>query len=117
MDSVNRSVIMVKPKLPYIEWANSLDDDGPKLDGPKLNIEKPLDEYTIYLVDDVGYRSDVEKVLKKHYTKIFEYELFSWHTDEEDWPQQRDLRVFRKWFSVESHSEVIDLCNYALETE
>jgi hypothetical protein len=112
MDSLNRSVIMVKPKLPYIEWANSLDDDG-----PKLNIEKPFDEYTIYLVDEVVYQSDFEKVLKKHYMEIFEYELFSWHTDEEDWPQERDLRTFRKWFSVESHSLVIDLCNYALEIE
>jgi hypothetical protein len=112
MDSVNRSVLIVKPKLPYIEWANSLDDDG-----PKLNIEKPFDEYTIYLVDEVAYRIDVEKVLKRHYAKIFEYELYSWHIDEADWPQQRDLRTFRKWFSLESHSEVIDLCNYALVTE
>ena len=112
MNSINRSVILVKPKSPYIEWANSLDEDG-----PKLNIEKPYDENTIYLVDEIGYQSDIEKVIKKHYAKIFEYELFSWHRREEDWPQQRDLRTFRKWFSVEAHSEVIDLCNYVLETE
>jgi hypothetical protein len=64
-------VILVKPKLPYIEWANSLDDNGPKLD-----IEKPYDEYTIYLVDEIGYKGDIENVLKKLYAKIFEYELF-----------------------------------------
>ncbi len=112
MNSVNRSVILVKPKLPYIEWANSLDDDGPKLD-----IEKPYDEYTIYLVDEIGYKGDIENVIKKQYAKIFEYELFSWHTSEEDWPQKRNLLTFRKWFSVEAHSDVIDLCNYALETD
>ena len=85
MNSVNRSVILVKPKLPYIEWANSLDDDGPKLD-----IEKPYDEYTIYLVDEIGYKGDIENVIKKQYAKIFEYELFSWHPSEEDWPQKRN---------------------------
>ena len=112
MDLVNRSVIIVRPKLPYIEWANSFDDDG-----PKLNSDEPFSEYTIYLVDDVVYQSDFEKVLKKYYKEIFEYELFSWHTEEDDWPQQRDMQSFRKWFSVESHSEIIDLCDYALETE
>ena len=29
---INRTALTVIPKQPYIRWANSLDDDGPKLD-------------------------------------------------------------------------------------
>jgi hypothetical protein len=112
MKSVNRSAIMVKPKIPYIEWANFLDADGPKLD-----IEKPYDEYTVYLVDEIGYPRDIDKLINKHYLEIFEYELFAWHTRQEDWPQKRDLQTFREWFSVDAHSEVIDLSTYAFKIE
>ncbi len=28
---VKRTAIIVKPKQPYIQWANSLDEDGAKL--------------------------------------------------------------------------------------
>ncbi len=32
MKTINRSVIKILPKRPYIDWANSFDDDGPPMD-------------------------------------------------------------------------------------
>jgi len=31
MSTINRTVVSIIPKKPYIVWANSFDDDGPKL--------------------------------------------------------------------------------------
>jgi hypothetical protein len=52
---LKRTAIIVKAKAPYIEWANSLDDDGVKL-GEDLE-----PEHTVYLIEDMtGYQGDVE---------------------------------------------------------
>ncbi len=112
MFMINRSVIMVNPKAPYIDWANGLDDDG-----PKLSLSDSPHERTIYLVDEIEFNRDFDKVIDEHYSKIFEHELYSWHLAEEDWPQDRGRDVFNEWFELETHSLVLDLCDYIVEVE
>ncbi len=109
---VNRSALLVKRKKPYIDWANTLDEDG-----PRLSLDEPMKDSTVYLVDEIGYESDGEEVLKKHYAIIFEQELVEWHLVEKDWPQKRDLKTFKDWFEVEAHSMVLDVSDYAFEFE
>ena len=46
MRRVKRAALSVKPKQPYIDWANGLDEDGVKI-GTEYTPEG-----TIYLVDD-----------------------------------------------------------------
>jgi hypothetical protein len=43
MRRVKRTAVIVKPKQPYIDWANSLEDGGVKLG------EDYVPEHTIYL--------------------------------------------------------------------
>lgn len=31
MKTINRTVLLITPKQPYIDWANSFDDDGPTM--------------------------------------------------------------------------------------
>ena len=55
MRLVNRAAITVTPKQPYIDWANSLDDDGPRIEHDRLP------ERSVYLVADIGdYSVDME---------------------------------------------------------
>lgn len=105
MRRLKRTAIIVKPRQPYIKWANSLDDDGVKLG------EECMPEHTIYLVEDItGYLVDVEAMVTPHFEFIFEEELNSWHRLESDWPSNRDLATFLEWFEVEIRSMVLDLC-------
>ena len=99
---LNRGVLIVRPKKPYLDWAASLDDSGllPEVSG----------ERTVYLVFDFETDDEAEEVLETVYSEVFERELFGWHTNEEDWPKRRDLRTFKEWFSIELHSVVEDLC-------
>ncbi len=46
---INRSAPIVRPKQQYVDWANSVDDDGPRADLSRLR-ESPH----IYLVDENG---------------------------------------------------------------
>jgi hypothetical protein len=55
---LKRTAIIVKPKQSYIQWANSLDEDGAKL-GEEFTLEQ-----TVYLVEDIaGYLTDVAAIV------------------------------------------------------
>ena len=103
---LNRGALIVRPKQPYLDWAATLDDSGvvPDVTG----------EQTVYLIPSFEDDDEAERILKKVYAEVFERELDGWHTDEKAWPQNRTLAMFKKWFQVELHSVVEDLCGYAL---
>ena len=112
MRRVKRTAVIVIPKQPYIDWANSMDDGGVKLGGDYNS------EHTIYLVEDVtGCLIDKIEVIKPHFEFIFEEELNSWHRLKSDWPLHRDLDTFLDWFEVQIHSMVLDLHQGRLKTE
>jgi len=110
--ALNRAALIVKPKKAYIDWANSLGDGGPKLD-----LDEPPPEYTIYLVEELGQDIDPRPALRMHCSSIFDQELAGWHTDPNAFPPKRDLETFSEWFDVELHSLVVDLAGSPLETE
>jgi hypothetical protein len=103
---LNRGAMIVRPKQPYLDWAATLDDSGvvPDVTG----------EQTVYLIPSFEDDDEAERILRKVYTEIFERELDGWHTDETAWPQNRTLAMFKKWFQVELHSVVEDLCGHEL---
>ena len=104
MRRVKRTAVIVIPKQPYIDWANSLEEGGVKLG------EDFTPEHTIYLVEDItGYMIDKVEIIKPHFEFIFEEEQVSWHRRVSNWPPNRDLATFLEWFEVEIHSLVLDL--------
>lgn len=106
---LNRAAIIVRPDKPFVDWARALDDSG--------ILPDPDDEQTVYLVPGFNDEEEAQSILKKSFSLIFEDELFGWSNDESSWPGDRSYAVFRKWFKVEMHSVVEDLCGYELIDE
>ena len=50
---------------------------------------------------------EAEKILKKVCEEIFCRELEGWYTDEEVWPKDRSLKVFKQWFEIQ-HFEIVE---------
>lgn len=112
MRLMNRATIIVKPKQPYLDWANTLNDHGPEL------VPGSQREHAIYLINDVSeYMFDVEAFVRPYFEAIFEHELWAWHRLEDDWPAKRDFATFLKWFEVEVHSMVFDLASEPIKAE
>jgi hypothetical protein len=99
---INRAVLIVRPKQPFLDWAAQLDDSGllPNVEG----------EQTVYLIPEYRDDDEAQEVVEEIYSDVFENELFGWHTDESAWPAQRDFTTFLEWFTIELHSVVEDLC-------
>ena len=106
---LNRGVVIVRPRQPYLDWAAGMDDSG--------IVPDPNGEQTVYLIP--GYADDEEawEVLQTVQAAIFENELHGWHTDEMAWPRNRDFAMFKAWFEVEFHSVVEDLCDFEIVDE
>lgn len=71
---LNRGVLIVRPKQPYLEWVAGLDDSGV---GPEVGSET-----TAYLIPSFEDDEEAWEVIEQVYAEVFERELYDWHTDE-----------------------------------
>lgn len=108
MKEINRSVLIVRSKEPFLYWLNSLPDPG------DYTLEDINRDQSAFLLLEYEDDRKQENILGKYFTQIFEEKLFGWWTDPEAWPSKRDLKTFKKWFDVEFHSIVYDLVNRPL---
>jgi hypothetical protein len=106
---LNRGALIVRPAEPYLAWARAVFDDG--------ETPSPNDEQTVCLVPENQADRGVDWVVKQVWQEIFERELEGWCADEAMRPQTRTLAMFRKWFRVEYHTVVEDLCEWELEDD
>lgn len=105
MSEINRSLLILKPKQPFLDWSRMLDDKD-----EDLTLEEIHHDSTAYLIPELWQDSDQHELLESYYDVLFEEQLAGWWTDEADWPEKRDLKMFLAWFEVEFHSLVFDLC-------
>ena len=111
---VNRCAILLTPKAPYIAWANSLDEDGPRYEDLD---ERDTDSRSIYLGPDVEEPGDAARFIDRNFSVFFEEWLESWSLDENQWPKRRTRKMFREWFDVRVFEIVHDTIDRPLLTD
>lgn len=109
---VNRSVAIIKPKQAFLEWANSVSDEGHQFSIFDLGVE-----YNVVLLPEYDSKEHAEAILKERCREMFEIELSGWIADASKWPENRDYETFLKWFDVEFHSMVFDPVEDRIEKE
>ena len=109
MYDLNRSVLFVLPKQPYVDWARK----DPAMSF--LNLEKLRDEGTAYLIEDSNSLRGREKLLDRYWRRIFEQELEAWTSRRSDWPKKRTRGMFEEWFDVFYSSMCFDTLDIPLE--
>ena len=111
MSQVNRSAFRIRPREPYIEWANAHSDDG-----EPVTLED-FEDGTVYMVPVFETDEEAEDILGEVYDIVFALELSAWTEEEAHWPTDRDLELFLEWFEIEPGSLVVDLTDEPLEVE
>jgi hypothetical protein len=105
MFEIDRSLIVVRPKQPFLDWVQSVDyEEGLTLGDLRV-------DPSAYLIPQLWTNDEQPAILRWCYGVVFEAELDSWYTDPALWPQNRDLEMFLEWFDIEFHSGVFDLCD------
>lgn len=106
MEAINRCVLIVKPKQPYLVWTNSVPDADVS---PGTTLDSLRDDSSAYLLPEYETGDEEDDLLKEFWEEIFEAELNNWYTDRDIWPKRRTLEMFMEWFDVEFHSSPVDL--------
>ena len=109
---LNRSAIILIPKQPYADWANALDDDG-----PRFELSEQDDHLTVFLGPEMDTVGEIHRFVDKHFDYFFEAWLEGWSTDPAQWPPRRTRRMFHEWFNVRIHTMVEDTVDAPLEVE
>jgi hypothetical protein len=103
MRTINRGVIILRAKPPFLEWLRNLPDPA-----KTVTLEDLHQDTTAYLIADSEVE-DFDRWLRRNYGIMFQEQLWGWWTDETHWPAKRDFRTFKARFDVEVHSMVFDL--------
>jgi hypothetical protein len=106
---LNRSAVVVRPAAPYFAWAAAL---------PDAHLTQPPPQGSrVYLVPPLEDPGEAEELLNIVCTAIFELELNEWHTKAADWPRDRSLNAFKKWFHHEIVESIADLGSDPIEDD
>lgn len=103
MELINRGVVVIKPKEPFLEWVNREVD----LSSP-VTMKDLQKDCTVMLVPDLYSLEDMLDYLSPLRPLLFEGELESWSRDPATWPGDRTAEAFEAWFELEAHSGVWD---------
>ena len=111
---VNRSVVIVKAKQPFVDWINSTNAPG---DPTIATIENVNNEPNVYLVPEYENDNELKRILPSVIDCIWEEELMSWYIDEATWPKDRSKKKFMEWFELQVASSVMDIAGDPLDRE
>ncbi|UOO83150.1 hypothetical protein LVJ83_06750 [Uruburuella testudinis] len=101
---VDRTAVVLKPTVKFLEWLKSLDDDM-----PELTIEQLRTNCSVYLIPEFDEPEAAVSYFDERYQEIFRAELAAWDTLEDNWPQDMSLKAFWEYFDIEIHDMVLDM--------
>ncbi|BEV72421.1 MULTISPECIES: VacJ [unclassified Paludibacterium] len=113
MYEVNRSVIILRPQQPFLDWLNSLPggfDTPPTLSALQAGSNA-------LLVPAVDHGDELAEFIAEHYQTMFQAELADWCEDPGLWPSPLSASLFTQWFEIHLHGVVSDMVEEPLERE
>jgi hypothetical protein len=112
MYTISRSIAIISPKHPFVEWANQFHDAE-----FKVSVDELQNDCLVILIPEYGTEEEAKEYIHELCEDIFEEELFGWRTNEPWWPKNRTQEMFWQWFEVKLHSEVKDPYEDPIEKE
>ena len=106
MKYINRCIITLKPKKPFVDWVITLDG---------VEVPETWDfEGGAYLLDEHDTEEAVNANIQNNAISMFENELSAWTEDRTRWPEERDAQILEQWFSIHTAVACFDLSKNAL---
>ncbi len=98
--NINRTALVLKPKQPFHDWLLSVE--------PGNDFSDALQEGDVYLLSDYEKISQMQNWLKRNFDSLFTDQLNNWYADEDLWPQNRTMAMFKEWFEYSLFTTILD---------
>ena len=92
------------PGQRFLEWLQFVDSTN-----ADLTLDEVQHDPSVYLLPSFESDEERDEALGAVCNEIFEDQLEAWYTNRAEWPADRSLEVFSRWFEVRFHSMVSDL--------
>ncbi len=102
--TINRAALIVRPKQPYVDWANSVDNDSPRAILQELRTDP-----SSYLVETIDLLEDFDLLIDDTWEWIFREQLNGWMRDPDLWPEGLTREMFLEWFDCELSTMIRDV--------
>ena len=103
MRLLKHSIAIIKPKQPYIKWANSLPDKDREYTDDVFK-----QGCSAVIIPEYDNEKEARAYINTIWKDIFEEELHGWSTNKNWYPPNMSQKMFWQWFDVEFHSELYD---------
>lgn len=108
---VNRVIVILIPKLPFLQWIFTV-EPGFKLTLDELRAEQ---DALLLSISEIETLQGAKAWVYRNWKVLFDKALCDWYTDERYWPSARTLAMFAQWFDIEWHPIVWDLSSTQIE--
>ena len=103
MYNINRSVAIIRPRQPFVDWANSLPDAS-----SPVTLDSFKEDNLVILIPEYQTAEEAEYYINELWEDLFEQKLWDWCTNDAWWPTERTVKTFWKWFHADYHSVILD---------
>jgi hypothetical protein len=107
MRTIDRSIAIIRPKKPYIAWANSCGYED-RAYSPEYFDDFYSMAFLIPYFDSITANKSKQHVVSK-WEELFTGALSGWNKDKESWPKDLSAEMFKKWFKIEFLRTVVEL--------
>ena len=101
---LNRSAVIIGHLPAFHGWLKASGITDAAMESRNRSAER-----TIYLIPACEHADEIDEVVEDLFEEIFIRELRGWQPDESLWPNDLDVDLFARWFTVEGVSLVDDL--------
>ena len=104
-------LLCIKPRTVLLKWIEASEsDETPETTQvlERVNLSH-LAETSTALVKNFNHPSEIKPFIKHYYRPIFKAELFRMGTKVEQWPVIDSFQMFRRYFIVDIHTQLIHL--------
>lgn len=105
MYSINRSVLVVRPRQKLYDWLKELAPEAPELE----ELPPDHDDADVFLIPDFLLSEQAEEWLKENINYFCSMLFSQWWEEEEEWPANRNWKTFNQYFTYNIQTQVRDI--------
>jgi hypothetical protein len=113
MYEVNRSVAILRPQAPFLDWLKAL----PGSIDAELTLESLTSNSNALLIPPSDDMDALREYVLAQYHSLFQAELADWCDDRSLWPEPLSAELFAQWFAIQIHPVLTDIVDDSLERE
>lgn len=103
-------VLAIRPRLPILNWLKSVTPAGGELRDILDRVEvNQLGENSSLLVKNFAGFAEIKSFLRQYYQPIFNTAMSRMSNQSEQWPQIKSYNSFIEYFTLEIHTQLINL--------